>query len=306
MGRAEAIGPPHYPWLVAVDPRGALLIAGMGEHGITRVRGRRSSDRSPDELYPRYYEGQIQWRLGSPTGDTPSFSFKFGWDGHNYLGFPDAWGLTGAETDQQLFDLFGAPASLRQNAARPTSGSTRCGRAAARRRRRPRLVRHRPGTTSRRCFAEGSTGTFFDTRLALVNPDAQSTDAVLRFQRDDGTVVTETLTVPGRTRRTLLPRTIAGLDRATFSTVIESSLPLVIDRTMTWPDDGYGSHAETSLPGPSTTVVSGRRRDVRSVRPVLSAAEPERRRRVTVAVTYLRSAPLAPLEKTTPSARTAG
>ena len=49
--------------------------------------------------------GRSQWWLGSPTGDTPSFSLKFGWDGHNYLGFPDAWGLTGTETDQQLFDL---------------------------------------------------------------------------------------------------------------------------------------------------------------------------------------------------------
>ena len=295
-GEREAIGPPHYPWLVAVDPRGALLIAGMGEHGITRVRGRRSSDRSPDELYPRYYEGQIQWRLGSPTGDTPSFSFKFGWDGHNYLGFPDAWGLTGTETDQQLFDLFGAPASLRQDA-----GASNFWLYALRQNRGSTAGTSPPGTppsgtTSRRYFAEGSTGTFFDTRLALVNPDTQATDAVLRFQRDDGTVVTETLTVPGRTRRTLWPRTIAGLDRATFSTVIESSLPLVIDRTMTWPDNRYGSHAETSLPGPSTTwyLAEGATSDPFDVFYLLQNpnASP-----VTVAVTYLRSAPLAPLEK---------
>ena len=292
-GDRDAMGPPHYAWLVAVDPRGALLIAGMGEHGITRVRARRSTDRAPDELYPRYYEGQTQWRLGAPNGDAPSFTFKFGWDGHNYLGFPDAWGLTGAETDQQLFDLFGAPASLRQDAEasnfwlyalRNNRGSS--GGAVP------------PQNAYTRYFAEGSTGTFFDTRFAILNPDSAATTATLNFQRDDGTVVTETLNVPGRTRLTLWPRTISGLDRATFSTVIASPQPLVVDRTMTWPANGsgYGSHAETSLPGPSTTwyLAEGATSDPFDVFYLLQNPNSSS---VIVTVTYLRPAPLPTLEK---------
>jgi hypothetical protein len=43
------------------------------------------------------------------------------------------------------------------------------------------------------------------------------------------------------------------LDAAEFTTVIESNVEVVVDRTMIWNDSGYGSHAETSLPAPTTT-----------------------------------------------------
>ena len=41
--------------------------------------------------------------------------------------------------------------------------------------------------------------------------------------------------------------------RAEFSTLIESDVPIVADRTMTWNASGYGSHAETSLAAPAST-----------------------------------------------------
>jgi hypothetical protein len=46
---------------------------------------------------------------------------------------------------------------------------------------------------------------------------------------------------------------VAEVAVAEFSTVIESDQPLVADRTMTWDQHGYGSHAETSVPAPTTT-----------------------------------------------------
>jgi hypothetical protein len=107
--------PPHYPWLVAVDPRGALLIAGGGEHGLSRLRKRRTSDPVPVEYYPAYYSGQLLWASGGEVAARSS-SFKFGWGAHNYLGFADAWGLTGNETDAQLLDTFEAPVAIRNNA----------------------------------------------------------------------------------------------------------------------------------------------------------------------------------------------
>ena len=40
---------------------------------------------------------------------------------------------------------------------------------------------------------------------------------------------------------------------AAFSTVIESTQPIIADRTMRWDGSGYGSHAETSVAEPLTT-----------------------------------------------------
>lgn len=540
-GDRESMGPEHYAWLVAVDPRGALLVGGMGEHGISRLRAKRSSDHAPAELYPAYYEGQEAWWRGSPDGSAPSFALKFGWDGHNYLGFPDAWGLSGGETDQQIFDYFSAPASLRQNAqaaarwlyavranqgpraaplaprltlttggtgtgtigttdgqiacgadcthaytagavvtltaaaasgssfagwvgaadcldgqvtvtrglvctalfalgaactstltpvapphvgaaggtgtatlntapgcpwtasvsagwltlTTPSSGSgpavlgytvgahaaasartsvltvndsahvvtqdgTSCQYAAA-----PSAIGapssggsggvtvstagacawsavsgaswvgfsgattgtgagavtwvaepnatgalragiivvagvtiavSQPAPLHRRYLAEGSTGAFFDTRLALLNPETGTADATLRFQRDDGTTVTHTLTVPGRSRRTVFPRDVAGLGAATFSTVVESTQPLVVDRTMRWPSTGYGSHAETSVDGPATTwyLAEGATSDPFEL---FYLVQNPNASDVTVTVTYFRPAPAPPVEK---------
>lgn len=115
-GRNDATGAPHYPWLVAVDPRGAVLIAGMGEHGVSRLRGRRVDDPVPSRYYPDYYEGEQDWNRGGISGAAASFALKYGWDGHNLLGFADAWGLRGDATDQQVFDQFNAPADLRADA----------------------------------------------------------------------------------------------------------------------------------------------------------------------------------------------
>lgn len=114
-GRNSETGPPHYPWLVAVDPRGAVLVAGIGEHGVSRLRGRRVDDPVPARYDPDYYDGEQTWIRGGVSGETASFALRHGWDGHNLLGFADAWGLRGDETDQQVFDHFGAPAELRSD-----------------------------------------------------------------------------------------------------------------------------------------------------------------------------------------------
>jgi len=107
--------------------------------------------------------------------------------------------------------------------------------------------------TYTRYLAEGATGPFFDTRIALLNPEATATTAALQFLRQDGTVVHHSVNVNGLTRVTVNPETIPGLENATFSTVVGSSTLLVVDRTMSWDASGYGSHAETSLAGPAAT-----------------------------------------------------
>jgi hypothetical protein len=103
-----------------------------------------------------------------------------------------------------------------------------------------------------RYLAEGSTGAFFDDRIALFNPNPDIATVVLRFQRDAGAEIQQTLAVPARARLTVNPELIAGLEAVAFSTAIESNQPVVIDRTMTWDGSGFGSHAETSIEQPST------------------------------------------------------
>jgi hypothetical protein len=105
----------------------------------------------------------------------------------------------------------------------------------------------------RRYFAEGATSTFFNTTLALLNTTTDASHVLLRFQLGDGEIVTKVVTVPGHTRVTIDPKTLAGLTTAEFSVVVESDVMVVADRTMAWDQSGYGAHAETSLPAPALT-----------------------------------------------------
>ena len=108
-------------------------------------------------------------------------------------------------------------------------------------------------TTYTRYLPEGATGPFFDTRIALLNAGTTPTTAAMRFLKDDGTIVNRSVTVNAQSRTTVSVETIPGLEHASFSTVIGSAAPLVIDRTMSWDASGYGSHAETSLAAPAST-----------------------------------------------------
>ncbi len=102
-------------------------------------------------------------------------------------------------------------------------------------------------------LAEGATSaTFFDTQLALLNPGDVATTAELTFTLVTGQVITHAVNVPARTRVTLDPKTVPGLEQAEFSTLVESERLLVVDRTMSWDvGTGYGSHAETAVAAPS-------------------------------------------------------
>lgn len=96
-------------------------------------------------------------------------------------------------------------------------------------------------------LAEGATGTLFDTRLALANPSARPALVLTRFQKGDGTTIRDYRVVPPLSRTTIDVETIAGLESAEFSTLIEADEQVVADRTMTWDASGYGSHAERGI-----------------------------------------------------------
>jgi hypothetical protein len=111
-----------------------------------------------------------------------------------------------------------------------------------------------PRGTAARYLAEGASGTFFATRYAIANPNAGGVSIALRLELAGGGSVSRTATIaPGRTV-TFDSRSL-GLGTASFSAVVESNVPVVVDRLMMW-DGGaqpYGSHAETSSAAPSTS-----------------------------------------------------
>jgi hypothetical protein len=105
---------PHYPWLVAVDPKGGLWTAGVGEHGLCRLRVGRPTDPIPTSDDAAYFGAYLWWRLQDWatledfSKGTPAPSLKYGWGAHNYLGFPDMWGFRDA-TDEQIIQQFIPP-----------------------------------------------------------------------------------------------------------------------------------------------------------------------------------------------------
>jgi hypothetical protein len=118
-GRRGETDPPHYGWLVAVDPRGGVMLAGGGEHGITRLRARRATDVVPQDYFD-YERGKqlwstASWRGGSGLTYAPSLSIKFGNEAHNFLGFADAWDYKDA-SDAELITAFELPSEITSDA----------------------------------------------------------------------------------------------------------------------------------------------------------------------------------------------
>jgi hypothetical protein len=106
-------------------------------------------------------------------------------------------------------------------------------------------------------LAEGATGNFFDYDLALANPSLASVDAEISWFTQSGATVTQTVTLPAQSRRTVLVDQVAGLDATTMSTQVRTTTaPIVVERTMRWgqgADPQYGAHGDKATAGAATT-----------------------------------------------------
>ena len=96
-------------------------------------------------------------------------------------------------------------------------------------------------------LAEGATGTFFDTRIAIANPTAARALVLTRFQKDGGAMIPQYTVVQPHSRATIDVEGLTGMESAAFSSLIEADVQVVADRTMTWGAGGYGSHAERGI-----------------------------------------------------------
>jgi len=103
-------------------------------------------------------------------------------------------------------------------------------------------------------FAEGATGSYFDTFLLLANPDATRTATVtLSYLLPDGTVVPVHHTVAPNSRQTYnVSLEDAALASTPLSTVVDSDVPIVAERSMYWPKDWQEAH---NSPGATETGV---------------------------------------------------
>ncbi len=110
-----------------------------------------------------------------------------------------------------------------------------------------------PRGTPVRYFAEGASGAFFATSLALFNPTDATVTANVRFLGADGAAAAMPVSVPAH-GPAYLDADEAQLPFTEFSIVVESPVPIVAERRVTWDRTRrYGSHASSGVPAPSVT-----------------------------------------------------
>ena len=99
-------------------------------------------------------------------------------------------------------------------------------------------------------FAEGATGTFFDTDLLLANPTAAQVPVTITYLTENARVVTSSLFLPAQSRTTVSADANTLLGDTAFSSTVTSHLgvPIAVERTMRWGAGGYGMHTEKAAP----------------------------------------------------------
>jgi hypothetical protein len=95
-------------------------------------------------------------------------------------------------------------------------------------------------------FAEGSTGSFFDTDLLITNPTASTVSVTITYLTENARVVTSGLQLAPQSRVTVSADANTQLGETAFSSTVSSPLgiPLAVERTMRWDPTGYGMHTE--------------------------------------------------------------
>jgi hypothetical protein len=101
-------------------------------------------------------------------------------------------------------------------------------------------------------FAEGATGTFFNDFLLLANPDATNTaNVTVKYLLLDGTVIQKQHTLSPNSRQTYnVALEDPQLNSASFSTIVDSDVKIVAERSMYWPLDWSEAH---NSPGATET-----------------------------------------------------
>lgn len=109
-------------------------------------------------------------------------------------------------------------------------------------------------------FAEGATGTFFDTFVLVANPAAVDAALMFTYVLPDGTRIELPHRVAGRSRATVWVDTESAALAATAAAIEVRStngVPVVVERAMWWPGPDASSWYEAHV-GTGATRLSGR------------------------------------------------
>jgi hypothetical protein len=103
-------------------------------------------------------------------------------------------------------------------------------------------------------LAEGATGSFFNTFVLLANPGTVDATATLTYLPDTGTPVVKQRVVPAGQRVTInIATEDASLESAAVSTRVESTQPILVERSQYWPaPNWYESHNSFGLTSTAT------------------------------------------------------
>jgi uncharacterized repeat protein (TIGR01451 family) len=151
----------------------------------------------------------------------------------------------------------------------------------------------------KRYMAEGVTSTFFDMEIELLNPTDHPALVLLEYQLQTADPTNphpnDFLVVPANARRSVDPK--VTLPHAAFSTIVESDVPVIVERTVKWDAHHYGSHAESSQPSPETVwyLAEGATHGAFNLFYLIQNPNDAD---TSVEVTYLRPAPKSPIVKT--------
>jgi hypothetical protein len=115
----------------------------------------------------------------------------------------------------------------------------------------PHLLAIEPAP-ARSILAEGATGGFFTTDVAILNPNTNAVPVTVTYLREGDSAIQETRQLPARSRTTIHENAIAGLEAASVSTVVDAldASPLVVERLMSWDATGYGGHLGSAIDRP--------------------------------------------------------
>src|SRR5262249_16719798 len=107
-------------------------------------------------------------------------------------------------------------------------------------------------------FAEGATGSFFDMFLLLANPDQTRTAHVnLSYLLPDSSVVHVNHNVAANSRETYnVSLEDPKLKSNAISTVVDSDVPIVAERSMYWPNAPQAWAEAHNSPGATETGVT--------------------------------------------------
>ncbi len=265
----------------------ATLIAGGG----SQTGSNRWGDYSSLNVDP--VDGCTFWYTGEYYAATSGFNWQ------TRIGTFSFPGCLGADTDGDgLSDAFENQFGLDPNDATGANGAAGDPDADGLTNAQEQAMGTHPRGFFTRFFAEGATAgsLAFSTRIATANPGTTAARVLYRFQKTDGTTVSQFVSLGMMTRHTLDVGSIAGLGTAEFSTICESDQLVVSDRTMEWDTNVYASHAETSIAAAALTwnLAEGSTNGFNLFYLVQNANATA----ANISVTFLRPGGLAPLVRT--------